>query len=257
MPTMSATAVGAPAKARRSWLLYAGVPLVAISVGAFAWQARHRPVSAGTHAPETPATAQTQVAQTPAPTTTLASTITTTNPEPTTTSTTRDVPITMRRVAATAPMTTSAPPIEKTPPPPPPTIETSAPPPPPVVTIAATSAPPPPVITVQHADPARVHVDIGPIQADRVGAASVDTALRHVDFTGCYRTEVAAQREAAGTATLVVDMDEERITRAELAGGAFSSSLRQCISQRTLGTRIRSADTGGASAKVTLRFALR
>ena len=52
-------------------------------------------------------------------------------------------------------------------------------------------------------------------------------------------------------------MDEERITRADLTGGAFAQSLRSCISQRTLGTRIRNADTGGATAKVTLRFVLR
>jgi hypothetical protein len=119
---------------------------------------------------------------------------------------------------------------------------------------AATAAPPPPAV---HADPARVHVDLGPIRADRVNATSVETALRHVDFTSCYRSEVAQLREADGTATLAIEMDEERVTHAELIGGSFSPSLRRCVSQRALGTRVGNADTGAATAKVTLRFALR
>jgi hypothetical protein len=163
-----------------------------------------------------------------------------------------------RQVRSIAPIPTNvtAPPETATiaaPPPPPETTVAPLPPPPP----ATTAAPPPPPPVAQHADPARVHVDIGSIQADRVGAASVNTALQHIDFTGCYRTEVSSLREADGTATLVVETDEERITRADLVGGAFAQSLRSCIAQRTLGTRIGSADTGGASARVTLRFVLR
>jgi serine/threonine-protein kinase len=256
-PTISATAVQPPPKSRSR--LWVAIPLVAASITAYAMFLRQHAPQNAVHI-ETPAPTQTQtqtLTQTPAPTQTQTLTQTQTQATaPAPTSTTMSVSTTsMRHVASTAPMTTSvAPPPETTAaPPPPPPETTAAPPPPPPQTTAAPPPPPP----VAHADPARVHVDIGPIQADRVGSASVSTALQHIDFTGCYRTEVSSLREADGNATLVIETDEERITRADLVGGAFAQSLRSCFSQRTLGTRIRAADTGGASARVTLRFVLR
>ncbi len=250
VPTISATAVAPPPKSR-SRILWT-IPAIAIGVTAYATFLRNH-ASKVAHV-ETPAPTQTQTQtlsqtqarpQTPAPTVMTMST---------------SVSTSLHHVSSIAPVTTSvAPPPDTTtivaPPPPPETTTAAPPPPPPPVTTAAPPPPPPPV--VQHADPTRVHVDIGSIQADRVGAASFNAALQHIDFTGCYRTEVSERREADGTATLVVETDEERITRADLVGGAFAQSLRSCISQRTLGTRIRSADTGGASARVTLRFVLR
>jgi serine/threonine protein kinase len=252
IPTISASAVTLPSRSR-SRILWALIPAIAIGVTAYTMFLRqHAPQKvAHVELPQTPTQTETRT-QAPAPTQTSAPTpvLTTTNTRPESTN------ATFRRVAANAPITTSAPPPTETtasPPPPIETIATPPPPPPPATTVAP--RPPPPV--VQHADPSRVHVDIGSVQADRVGAASVNAALQHIDLTGCYRSEVTALREADGTATLVVEMDEERITRADLVGGAFSQSLRICISQRTLGTRIRNADTGGATARVTLRFVLR
>jgi len=265
IPTISATAVQPPPKSRSR--LWVAIPLIAAGVTAYAMFLRqHAPLKVE-HV-EAPAQTQTLTqAQTPTHTQALTQTQTlaqqTLTPANTSTNTTngvRGVPETSTRghhVASTAPGTTNVavPDTTVAPPPPPPPETTAAPPPPPPQ--VTTAAPPPPPPVAQHADPARVHVDIGSIQADRVGAASVSTALQHIDFTGCYRTEVSSLREADGAATLVVEMDEERITRADLVGGAFAQSLRSCISQRTLGTRIRNADTGGATAKVTLRFALR
>ncbi len=146
--------------------------------------------------------------------------------------------------------TTSAIVTDTPPPPPPPPATIAAPPPTTVATVA-------PVLPVVHADPARVHVDIGSIRADRVSVTSVESVLRHVDFTSCYRVEVAQQHEQDGDGTLTIDLDEERVVHADLAGGMFTPSLRQCVARRALGARIQDADTGGATAKITLRFVLR
>ena len=256
IPTISATAVAATPKSR-SRLFWVAIPLIAAGVTAYAMFLRqHSPRKVARV--DAPAPTQQTQAQTQAQMLTQAHTqMLTETVAPTSTSTsTGTKTTTVHRLATAAPVTTSMlPPTETAaPPPPPPETTSAAPPPPPPAT---TAAPPPPPVAVVHADPARVHVDIGPIQADRVGATSVSTALQHIDFTGCYRAEVSSLREADGSATLVVEMDEERITRADLVGGAFAQSLRSCVSQRTLGTRIRNADTGGATAKVTLRFVLR
>ncbi|HEX4513363.1 MAG TPA: serine/threonine-protein kinase [Polyangiaceae bacterium] len=267
IPTISATAVGPPPKSRSR--IFWALPAIAIGVTAYAMFLReHAPrnvAHAATLAPtqtqtltQTQARTQTQtLTQTRAPSPTAMITA----PGVSTSNMHRIASIAEsdRQVRSTAPVTSVALPPDTTtaiaaPPPPPETTVTPPPPPPPATT---TAAPPPPLLVAQHADPARVHVDIGSIQADRVGAASVNSALQHIDFTGCYRTEVSSLREADGTATLVVETDEERITRADLVGGPFAQSLRSCIAQRTLGTRIRSADTGGASARVALRFVLR
>jgi len=252
IPTISATAVAAPPKSRSRVVVWAALPLIAAGVTGYAMFLRQHAAPQKVGHVDAPVTTAQRQTQTPTQTQTL--TQTPTQAPMTIASTHTSTSTSFHRVASTAPVATiAAPPPETTAaPPPPPPPETTAPPPPLVTTVAP--PPPPPIV---HADPARVHVDIGPIQADRVGAASVSTAIQHVDFTGCYRNEVTALREADGTATLVVEMDEERITRADLVGGAFAQSLRSCISQRTLGTRVRNADTGGATAKVTLRFVLR
>jgi serine/threonine-protein kinase len=135
------------------------------------------------------------------------------------------------------------------------TIDSPPPPPPTTTTTTTIAAPPPPPVV--HADPERARVDIASVRADRVTVTSVESVIRHVDFTSCYRSEVARYREADGDATLSIELDEERVVRADLSGGAFSAALRQCVAGRALGARIQNADTGGASAQITLRFLLR
>jgi eukaryotic-like serine/threonine-protein kinase len=126
------------------------------------------------------------------------------------------------------------------------------------VTVAPTSPPTTSPHTVTVAlDPAQAHVLVGAVRAERVNVASVETALRHVDFTSCFRSEVGVGSVADGEATLALDMDDERVTRADLVGGAFSPTLRRCVSRLALGMRVLNVDTGDASAKVTLRFVLR
>jgi serine/threonine protein kinase len=118
----------------------------------------------------------------------------------------------------------------------------------PTMTSAPTHAP---------ADPAQARTTVAAIRADRVNVASVESALRHVDFASCYRAEIAVGHQAEGDATLALEMDETAVTRADLVGGAFAPSLRQCIVRRALTARVPNVDTGDASAKVTLRFTLR
>jgi serine/threonine-protein kinase len=115
----------------------------------------------------------------------------------------------------------------------------------------ATTAPPPAVIV----DPSRGNVDIGRIVPDRINARDVESGLRHIDFTSCYRTALGQFKSPiAGTGTLEIEMDEERVLRATLTGGDFPSSMRQCVSSKAMTARISNVDTGSASAKVTLRF---
>ncbi len=250
-PTISATAVAPHAK-RSARMLWAG-PALAIVVGAYAVFARRAPQKQAHDM--TPALPVAIAAAQPAPTRAEPPAPTPTEtPAPTRTLTQTPTP-TLQRVPSARPQQTA--PADPEPPPPPVLATVTPPPPTATVTATATSSPPPQPSAIERADPARVHVDLGPVQADRVSASSVESALRHVDFTSCYRAEVAQSRSSDGTATLAVEMDEERVTRAELVGGPFASSLRQCISQRALGTRVRSADTGAATARVTLRFALR
>jgi hypothetical protein len=97
-------------------------------------------------------------------------------------------------------------------------------------------------------------VVLGPIHADRVNVASVESALRHIDFTACFR---ASPQDPEGDATLTLDMDDNGITHADLVGGSFGAPLRQCVARRAFGVRVPNVDTGEASARVTLRFLLR
>lgn len=120
-------------------------------------------------------------------------------------------------------------------------------------TTASSAAPP--VATVRTVDASRARVEIGAIAPEGVTIASVQAGLQRIDFTSCYRASLGAE-VAGGAGTLVIEMDEERVTRANLIGGSFSPTLRQCISQRALTARIRGVDTGSAGAKITLRFVL-
>jgi hypothetical protein len=98
-------------------------------------------------------------------------------------------------------------------------------------------------------------VDIGRVLPDRINVSSVESGLRHIDFTSCYRAALGQFKSPiAGTGTLEIEMDEERMLRATLTGGDFPSSMRQCISSKAMAARIPNVDTGSASAKVTLRF---
>jgi len=253
-PTISATAVATQVKpARRSRIVWVLPMLGAAGIALFAVSREWTPVRP-VRAAATPPTATHAVVAASAPETSAAP------PPPVVaeiepSATAVVTPVVRPHVHEVQPtpsvaelaQTASSAPAETIAPPP---TATVTPPPPPATTAVA----PPPVV---HADPARVHVDLGTITADRVTVTSVESALRHVDFTSCFRAEVEQHREADGDATLVLETDEQRVTRADLVGGAFSPALRQCVSRRTLGARIRDADTGGASAKARLRFVLR
>ncbi len=252
-PTISATAMALEPKKKRSRVaIIAPLALVAAGGITFAVYAKSKPKHVAAiavspsatlaSAPQTATTALAQLVESPVPT---SPTTPTTTPTTTTHHThiahpkssapeVADTTPTFTVVEAPPPATTTAP------------IVTAA------MTSTATIAPP-----IVHADPARVRVELGAIRADRVTVTSVENAMRHVDFTSCYRSEVSQQREADGNATLSIEMDEERVARAELVGGSFAPSLRACVARRAIGTSIPSADTGGASAKVTLRFFLR
>ena len=260
-PTISATSVGlAPPtpRARRRVLWLAPLALSGVAAVAFALHrdARKPPSVARPPATSTP---RFTVAATAPITATATATAT---------------------VTATATATATAPPTvtlvhlahltHAAEPPPPATTIDPEPPPPPATTVApfVPTAPPPPAPmatkltlpsrpAVVRADPALAHVDLGRIHTDRVGSARVESVLRHVDFTSCYRAAVARGEQAAGTATLALDMDEDRVAHASVGGGGFSPALRSCVAQLVVGRRIPDADTGGASAKVELRFSLR
>jgi len=252
-PTISATSIGLsqrPKRKRARWVL----PLLAAAgaATAFVLYRTPAPTTAKSTAPVVPQTVTEMATATATETATVteAATVTATA---TATALPTHRAFTHAIVAATAPADTIV-----TPPPPPETTTTPAPPPPPVATTVVAVAPAP-VPTAIHvpADPARVHVDLGSVKADRVSVASVESVLRHLDFTSCYRTEVSRGHEADGAATLAIEMDEDRITKASVVGGAFSPALRGCVSQLALGRRVRDADTGGATAKAQLRFSLR
>ncbi len=137
------------------------------------------------------------------------------------------------------------------PPPPPPTATATA-------TVRATVTVTPTATATVTPTPVAAttnpRVVLGPIHADRVNVASVESALRHIDFTACFR---ASPQDPEGDATLTLDMDDNGITHADLVGGSFGAPLRQCVARRAFGVRVPNVDTGEASARVTLRFLLR
>lgn len=249
-PTISATAMALEPKKKRSRVAIV-VPLALVvvgGVGAFAIYTKSKPK----HVAATAAvTSQSTLAIVESPQGTTSTTLAqfVESPQPISpTTTTHHTHVAHPKSSAPEVVTADTTPTVTVVEPPPPATTAV------VVATAATIAPPPPVV---HADPAHVRVELGPIHAERVTVTSVESAMRHADFTSCYRTEVSQQREADGTATLSIEMDEERVARAELVGGSFSPSLRSCIARRAIGASVPNADTGGATAKITLRFVLR
>ena len=144
-------------------------------------------------------------------------------------------------------------------PPPEPTV-TAEPPATATATVTATmsvapTAPPTTTAIPVVIDPSRGRVDVAKIVPDAINASSVESGLRHVDFTPCYRTAPGQSKTPiAGNGTLEIEMDEERMLRANLTGGDFPASMRQCVSKIAMTMRIPNVDTGSASAKITLRF---
>ena len=256
-PTISAEPVAvAPARKRppRSvvWLL----ALAAACVAAATWRflpARHAtPQVSGTAARATSSAPPVRIAATSPPSATAQ--IPAVDPPTRVRGATARVAVAVPASAASAAEQTPSVPDAVVTTAPPPTLATAA------TTTAATAhvgVAPHGANDTPRPDPNNARVVVGAIRADRVDPASVTSALRHVDFTGCYRDAVRAGSDADGDATLALDMDEEHVTRADVVGGRFPASLRQCISQRVQSLRVPSVDTGDASAKVTLRFVAR
>ena len=172
------------------------------------------------------------------------------NPAPTTSSTsTLPMPIkTPNKPLGAVPSTSAAPlvvvtsePIAPTPQPPPTTPATSS-------TTAALPPPPPPPF-----NPATAHIDIGRVVPDRVTARSISDVLKHVDLTRCYRTALGQRGSAqSGTTTLSLEIDDGRVVQASVKGVDVAASFAPCISSQLVGARVNNADTGPASAAISL-----
>jgi serine/threonine protein kinase len=112
-------------------------------------------------------------------------------------------------------------------------------------------APPPQAIFA----PESGRVTVGKVDVDRVSARSVNGLLRHVGFDRCYIAGLRARGSAvAGTAVLVLDIDQNEVSRAHLDGDLGLPGLRSCIESQLSMQHVDDADTGMAAAHVTLSF---
>ena len=130
---------------------------------------------------------------------------------------------------------------------------------PPVVAPAAAAAPAPaPAPAPQVAFvPDGGKVSIGAVDADRVSARSVNALLRHASLDRCYVAGLRARGSAAnGSTVLELEIDQNQVTRAHLQSDLGLPGLRTCIESQFMSHRVDDADTGSASARITLGFAL-
>ena len=128
----------------------------------------------------------------------------------------------------------------------------------PVVSLSlpAPSPPPAPAPQVVFA-PETGRVAVGKVDVDRVSARSINGLLRHVSFDRCYVAGLRARGSAvAGTAVLVLDIDQNEVARAHLEGDLGLPGMRGCIESQLAMQHVDDADTGSASAHVTLNFAV-
>jgi serine/threonine-protein kinase len=118
---------------------------------------------------------------------------------------------------------------------------------PPAVSMAAPPTPPP-------FQPEAARVDVVKTESDRVNAHAVNEILRHANIQRCYVD--ALKRAGAprdGTAVLTLSIDESRVASSDLRGVDLPG-LSSCVSSQLAGARVADADTGAATASVTLRF---
>jgi serine/threonine protein kinase len=152
-------------------------------------------------------------------------------------------------IPAPAPVA-SAPPVVSAAPPPVP-VPAPAPAPPPIAPTPAAVAPaaPPPF------HPENGHVAVGGVAVDRVSAHSVNDLLRHVNLDRCYVAALRTHGSAAsGTAVLTLDIEQNQVSRAHLGSDVGLSDMRGCIESQFNSLHVADADTGDASARITLQF---
>ncbi len=145
----------------------------------------------------------------------------------------------------------SAPPVVSAAPPPVP-VPTPSPAPPPVAPapapVAVAPAPPP-------FHPENGHVAVGGVAVDRVSAHAVNDLLRHVNLDRCYVAALRTHGSAAtGTAVLTLDIEQNQVSRAHLGSDVGLSDMRGCIESQFNSLHVADADTGDASARITLQF---
>jgi hypothetical protein len=86
-----------------------------------------------------------------------------------------------------------------------------------------------------------------------VTARSISDVLKHVDLTRCYRTALGQRGSAqSGTTTLSLEIDDGRVVQASVKGVDVAASFAPCISSQLVGARVNNADTGPASAAISL-----
>jgi len=135
------------------------------------------------------------------------------------------------------------------------------PPAPPIAAAAVTSHPAPraPVAPPQAApafDPGKARLDVLQVQVDHVSPRDVNAVLARADLGACFVAAARAERTPHPSAvTLVLDIDDLRVARASISPGTASPVLRRCVESRVVGGRMPSADTGAATARITLTFA--
>ncbi len=145
--------------------------------------------------------------------------------------------------------------VATTEPPPPPPATTSAAiattaPPPPATTTAPTVAPPPPV------DLSSASVSLTNVSTTNgVSGPAVRKALAPMPFKKCYVDALKVKGTAAsGSANLLLSIDDTgHVTSATLAGATFLPGMAACIQTMARSAKIE-ADTGDATATVTLSF---
>ncbi len=125
--------------------------------------------------------------------------------------------------------------------------------PPPAVAIAPTPAAIAPAPPPFH--PENGHVAVGGVAVDRVSAHSVNDLLRHVNLDRCYVAALRTHGSAAtGTAVLTLDIEQNQVSRARLGSDLSLSDMRGCIESQFNSLHVADADTGDATARITLQF---
>ncbi len=141
-------------------------------------------------------------------------------------------------------------PVAPDPPPPSVNAPVNAPVAPPVVVAPAPAAP-------QAAfAPESGKVTVGKVDVDRVTARSVNGLLRHVNLDRCYVAALRSRGAAtSGSGALVLEIDQNQVSRAHLQGDLGLPGLGDCITSQFTSLRVDDADTGSATARITLSFA--
>ena len=215
-----------------------GDPANGASVTAFTRPTATDPASGGPGAATAPAVlptgAKTAMAPVPPPTSTGA---------PPTNPIASAAAATGATTANTAPPTPAPPPVDTTPPPPVVAVTAASPSPP-----AAVPAPPP-------FHPENGRVEIAKVETDRVTSRAINEVLRHANLQRCYvdaLTKAGSAKE--GTAVLSLEIDQNRVEHARLGDTLGLSGLGTCIEGQFSHARVAEADTGDATATITLHF---